>query len=154
AIATEYPGTAVHAVVGDFELHLGDIPQEGRRMVAFLGSTIGNFAPAERKRFYAELAEGLRPGDSLLLGTDLVKAVDRLEAAYDDSQGVPAEFNRNVLRVVNRELDADFELSAFAHRAFYDLDEEWIEMRLVSGRDQVVQVRALDLEIGFAAGEE
>lgn len=154
SILDEYPGIAVHAVVGDFDQHLGSIPVEGRRMIAFLGSTIGNFAPAERKHFLTEVTSTMRPGDSLLLGTDLVKDVDRLEAAYDDSAGVTAEFNRNVLRVVNRELDADFDVEAFTHRAFFDVDEEWIEMRLVSGRDQLVHIRALDLEVAFAEGEE
>jgi L-histidine N-alpha-methyltransferase len=154
AIASEYPGTAVHAVVGDFERHLGSIPQEGRRMIAFLGSTIGNFDPAGRKQFFSDLAEGMRPGDSLLLGTDLVKDVGRLEAAYDDAAGVTAEFNLNVLRVVNRELGATFDLDGFAHRAFFDTDEEWIEMRLVSHRDQQVRIEALDLDVAFGAGEE
>lgn len=154
AIAAEHPGITVHAVVGDFERHLGSIPQEGRRMVAFLGSTIGNFAPAERKQFFAELAANLRPGDSLLLGTDLVKDVGRLEAAYDDSQGVTAAFNLNVLRVVNRELGADFDLAGFRHRAFYDVAEAWIEMRLVSLRAQHVRIAALDLDVAFAEGEE
>lgn len=153
-IAAEHPGISVHAVVGDFERHLGEIPQEGRRLVAFLGSTIGNFAPHERKQFLGELADNLRPGDSLLLGTDLVKDVDRLEAAYNDSLGVTAEFNLNVLRVVNRELDANFAVDRFEHHAFFDRDEEWIEMRLRSLDDQVVRVGDLDLEVAFAAGEE
>lgn len=154
AIATEYPGVVVHAVVGDFERHLATLPREGRRMVAFLGSTIGNFAPAERARFLAELAANLRPGDSLLLGTDLVKDVDRLEAAYDDAAGVTAEFNRNVLSVVNRELDADFDVDAFRHVAFFDPDNEWIEMRLRSTCEQVVTIGELDLTVRFAEGEE
>jgi L-histidine N-alpha-methyltransferase len=154
AIASSYPGTQVHAVVGDFERHLAHIPQEGRRVVAFLGSTIGNFAPSERKQFLNEVAENLRPGDALLLGTDLVKDVGRLEAAYNDSQGVTAAFNLNVLTVVNRELDATFDVGRFAHRAFFDRDEEWIEMRLVSLEDQDVRVGALDLDISFTAGEE
>jgi L-histidine N-alpha-methyltransferase len=153
-IAGEYPGIAVHAVVGDFERHLGEIPQEGRRLVAFLGSTIGNFAPHERKQFLSELADNLRPGDSLLLGTDLVKDVDRLEAAYNDSLGVTAAFNLNVLHVVNRQLDADFAVDRFEHHAFFDRDEEWIEMRLRSLDEQTVRVRDLDLEVAFAAGEE
>ncbi len=102
AISAEYPGVEVHAVVGDFERHLGQLPTGGRRMVAFLGSTIGNFAPAERKRFLADVADGMNAGDRFLLGTDLVKDVDRLEAAYDDAAGVTAEFNLNVLAVVNR----------------------------------------------------
>ena len=154
SIQGEYPGVAVHAVVGDFERHLGRLPQGGRRMVAFLGSTIGNFAPGERARFFTDLVSGLRPGDSLLLGTDLVKDVDRLEAAYDDAAGVTAEFNLNVLRVMNRELAADFELDQFAHLARYDRDEEWIEMRLRSLADQTVHITALDLEVDFARGEE
>jgi L-histidine N-alpha-methyltransferase len=153
-IAGEYPGIAVHAVVGDFERHLGTIPQEGRRLVAFLGSTIGNFGPSGRKEFLRELADNLRPGDSLLLGTDLVKDVDRLEAAYDDSQGVTAAFNRNVLTVVNRELHADFPVARFEHVAFFDRQEEWIEMRLRSLDAVTVTIADLDLVVDFAAGEE
>jgi len=153
-IAIAYPGVSVHAVVGDFERHLGVIPREGRRIVAFLGSTIGNFAPHERKQFLSELADNLRPGDSLLLGTDLMKDIGRLEAAYDDSQGVTAEFNRNVLAVMNRELHADFAVDRFAHVAFFDRDEEWIEMRLRSLDAQRVTIADLDLTVDFAAGEE
>lgn len=153
-IADGYPGIDVHAVVGDFEHHLSELPVVGRRMVAFLGSTIGNFAPTERKEFFADLTSTMQPGDSLLLGTDLVKDVGRLERAYDDSQGVTAEFNKNVLHVVNRELDATFDVDAFEHVAFFDRDEEWIEMRLQSRADQHVRVDALDLEVAFAAGEQ
>jgi L-histidine N-alpha-methyltransferase len=153
-IAARYPGVAVHAVVGDFERHLATIPQEGRRCVAFLGSTIGNFEPGERKQFLAELAENLRPGDSLLLGTDLVKDVGRLEAAYNDSQGVTAAFNRNVLTVVNRRLGADFAVDRYEHVAFFDPAEEWIEMRLRSVTDQTVTIADLGLTVEFAAGEE
>jgi L-histidine Nalpha-methyltransferase len=153
-IAGEYPGVSVHAVVGDFERHLATLPREGRRCVAFLGSTIGNFDPAGRKQFLAELADNLRPGDSLLLGTDLVKDVRRLEAAYDDSAGVTAAFNRNVLTVVNRRLDADFAEERYEHVAFFDAEEEWIEMRLRSLDDQTVTIAALGLEVAFAAGEE
>lgn len=153
-IAAAYPGIAVHAVVGDFERHLGAIPREGRRMVAFLGSTIGNFAPHERKQFLSELADNLQPGDTLLLGTDLVKDVGRLEAAYDDPQGVTAAFNRNVLTVMNRELHADFAVDRFAHVAFFDRDEEWIEMRLRSLDDQHVTIADLGLSVDLVAGEE
>jgi len=153
-IAERYRGTAVHAVVGDFERHLGTIPVEGRRLVAFLGSTIGNFEPAARKGFLGELTDNLRPGDTLLLGTDLVKDVARLEAAYDDSQGVTAAFNRNVLAVVNERLGADFVPERFEHVARFDTTEEWIEMRLRSTVDQVVHVPGVDLVVGFAAGEE
>ena len=126
----------VHAVVGDFEHHLDRIPRDGTRVIAFLGSTIGNLAPEPRSSFLADIASGLEPGDAFLLGTDLVKHTDRLVAAYDDAAGVTAEFNRNVLRVVNRELDADFDPDAFAHRAIWDPTNEWIEMRLRADRAQ------------------
>jgi len=154
ALAEEYPGLEVDGVVGDFTRHLGELPTDGRRMVAFLGSTIGNLAPAERAAFLADLAATLRPGDSFLLGTDLVKDEGRLVRAYDDAEGVTAEFNRNVLLVLNRELKADFDPEAFAHVARWDAEHEWIEMRLRSVRDQQVNVAALDLGVPFAAGEE
>jgi L-histidine N-alpha-methyltransferase len=154
SIAEEYPTVLVHGVVGDFEQHLSSLPRGGRRMIAFLGGTIGNFLPAERKRFLADVADVMDSGDSLLLGTDLVKAVDRLELAYDDPQGVTAEFNLNVLRVVNRELRADFDLDGFEHVSFFDTDNEWIEMRLRSRADQPVRVDALDIDVDFAEGEE
>jgi L-histidine N-alpha-methyltransferase len=153
-LVAEYPGLEVHGVVGDFDHHLGAIPVEGRRLVAFLGGTIGNYPPEGRARLLAELAAGLRPGDSLLLGTDLVKDVDRLELAYDDPAGVTADFNLNVLTVVNRELDADFDRDQFEHVARYDVDAAWIEMRLRSLIDQRVTVADLDLGTDFAAGEE
>jgi len=154
AVAHEYAGTRVHAVVGDFEHHLGTLPRGGTRLIAFLGSTIGNFAPAPRAQFLRDLAAALAPGDALLLGTDLVKDVDRLVAAYDDDAGVTAAFNRNVLTVLNRELDADFDTDAFAHVAAFDPQEEWIEMRLRSTRAQTVTIRGLDLRVAFAADEE
>jgi L-histidine N-alpha-methyltransferase len=154
AIADRYDPVAVHAVVGDFDHHLHALPAEGRRMIAFLGSTIGNFAPSERKQFLADLVASMTPGDSLLLGTDLVKDVDRLERAYDDSEGVTAEFNRNVLRVVNRELDADFDVDVFEHIARFDRDAEWIEMRLRTPSAQRVHVRALGLTVEFEPGEQ
>ena len=130
AIADEYPGVSVHAVVGDFEQHLATVPAGGRRLVAFLGSTIGNFAPEPRHELLDAIAGLLVPGDALLLGTDLVKDPDRLVAAYDDAAGVTTEFNRNVLHVINRELDADFPVERFEHVARWDPDAEWIEMRL------------------------
>ncbi len=141
AIESEYPGVDVHAVVGDFEHHLTELPTGGRRLVAFLGGTIGNLAPEERARFLATIASGLAPGDSLLLGTDLVKPVDRLLAAYDDEQGVTAAFNRNVLLVLNRELDATFDPDDFEHRALWNAETEWIEMRLRARSDLKVEVR-------------
>jgi L-histidine N-alpha-methyltransferase len=153
AIATEYPGVDVTAVVGDFERHLSALPTGGRRMVAFLGSTIGNFPPPARARFLADLRATLQPGDSFLLGTDLVKDADRLVWAYDDKDGVTAEFNRNVLAVINRELNADFQVEAFSHVALWNADEEWIEMHLRSDRDQRVRVADLDVTVDFEDGE-
>jgi L-histidine N-alpha-methyltransferase len=154
AITAEHPDIAVDAVVADFTTHLDELPGGGRRLVAFLGSTIGNLEPAPRADFLAALAGTLGPGDSFLLGTDLVKDADRLVRAYDDPAGVTAAFNRNVLAVLNRELGADFDPDAFGHVALWDAEHEWIEMRLRSRRAQVVHVPALDLEVRFAAGED
>jgi L-histidine N-alpha-methyltransferase len=156
-LVDELPGLVVHGIVGDFERHLRHVPPPlpGPRIVAFLGGTIGNFPPGSRRRFLRAMAKLLRPGvDRLLLGTDLVKDVATLEAAYNDSEGVTAEFNRNVLRVLNRELRADFDVDAFEHVAFYDHDREWIEMRLRAQRRMDVRIGALDLDIAFAAREE
>lgn len=154
AIGGEYPGIEIDAVCGDFEEHLGKIPRVGRRLVIFLGSTIGNLTPGPRAEFLETLADTLQPGDSLLLGTDLVKDTGRLVRAYDDSAGVTAEFNRNVLAVVNRELDADFDLGAFEHVARWNDTEERIEMWLKARSAQRVRVAALDLDVAYAAGEE
>jgi L-histidine N-alpha-methyltransferase len=154
AVASEYGGVEVHAVVGDFEHHLDRIPDGGRRVVAFLGSTIGNLDPDARAAFLAEVADGLATGDSLLLGTDLVKDVDRLVAAYDDAAGVTAEFNRNVLRVLNRELDADFDVDAFEHVARWNSEAEWIEMWLRAQRAQRASIARIGMRVDFAAGEE
>ncbi|HEV7751079.1 MAG TPA: L-histidine N(alpha)-methyltransferase [Baekduia sp.] len=153
----EFPGLRVHGIVGDFERHLDRVPPPvpGRpRIVAFLGGTLGNFTPGSRRRFLRSLAQLLGEDGYLLLGTDLVKDVATLEAAYDDAAGVTAEFNRNVLHVLNRELDADFVPTSFDHVAFFDRDREWIEMRLRAQRPQRVHVRKLDLQLTFAAGEE
>jgi L-histidine Nalpha-methyltransferase len=154
AVAEELPGLEVTPVVGDFERHLGELPRGPRRLLAFLGSTIGNLDPAQRRGFLADVRSTLAVGDHFLLGTDLVKARDRLVAAYDDAQGVTARFDKNVLTVLNRELGADFDADAFEHVAVWDEDQEWIEMRLRSVRDQHVRVAALDLDVDFAAGEE
>jgi L-histidine N-alpha-methyltransferase len=156
-LVDEFPGLSVHGIVGDFERHLRHVPKplDGPRIVVFLGGTIGNFPPGSRRRFLRGIARLLRPGvDRLLLGTDLVKDVATLEAAYNDAAGVTAEFNRNVLRVMNRELDADFDVDAFEHVAFYDHDREWIEMRLRAQRRMDVRIGALDLDLAFAAREE
>jgi L-histidine N-alpha-methyltransferase len=152
AIAAEF-GISVHAVVGDFERHLDRIPRGGTRLIAFLGSTIGNLDPPARARFFGSIAGGLGPDDALLLGTDLVKDVDRLEAAYDDPAGVTAEFNRNVLHVLNRELGADFVPEHYIHVARWNAEREWIEMALRAEASQHVSIPALDLEVDFARGE-
>ena len=154
AIGAEYPGVEIDAVCGDFEEHLGKIPLVGRRLVVFLGSTIGNLTAGPRAEFLAALADSLQPGDTLLLGTDLVKDVDRLVRAYDDSAGVTAAFNKNVLAVVNRELDANFDLDAFEHVARWNPDELRIEMRLRATGPQRVRIEGLDLTVDFADGEE
>jgi L-histidine N-alpha-methyltransferase len=143
----------VDAVVGDFEQHLGRLPMEGTTMGAFLGGTIGNLVPAARAKFLQELTDQMEPGDWLLLGTDLVKDPARLVAAYDDAAGVTAEFNRNVLHVVNRELNADFDPEGFAHVARFDPDEEWIEMWLRATAAHRVRIVDLDLTVGYEAGE-
>ena len=153
-VAAEYPGVDVHAVVGDFERHLAHVPGSGHRTVAFLGGTIGNFAPAPRARFLAALAATLRPGETLLLGTDLVKDEGRLVRAYDDAAGVTAAFNKNVLHVLNRELGATFDPDAFDHVACWNAADEWIEMRLRARGALQVAVPALDLDVRFDAGEE
>ncbi len=153
-IAADHPGLAVRAVVADYEQHLPLLPGGERRLVAFLGGTIGNMPPAERIGFLGGVRATLGDGDFLLLGADLVKDPGRLVRAYDDAAGVTAEFNRNVLYVINRELDADFDPEAFEHVALWNEAEEWIEMRLRSVRDQRVRVGGLDLEVSFAAGEE
>jgi L-histidine N-alpha-methyltransferase len=154
-LTREYPGLRVHGVIGDFERHLGRVPPAaGPRVVAFLGGTIGNFPPGSRRRFLREIARLLGPEDYLLMGTDLVKDPDVLEAAYDDAQGVTAEFNRNVLRVLNRELHADFDPDDFEHVALFDRENEWIEMRLRARREHTTLVRNIDLSVQFDAGEE
>jgi L-histidine N-alpha-methyltransferase len=155
ALTVEYPGLRVHAVVADFEEHLG-LPASGGgpRLVAFLGSTIGNMVPRERAAFLSGVRAQLRPGDAFLLGTDLVKDPAVLVAAYDDSAGVTAAFNKNVLAVLNAELGADFDLDEFDHVAVWDARNEWMEMRLRSVAEQVVHVPAIGLTVRFADGEE
>lgn len=154
ALRAEYPDLSVHGVVADFETQLDLLPAGHPRLTAFLGGTIGNLEPPARQRFLAEARAGMRRGDWLLLGTDLVKSPDVLVPAYDDAAGVTARFNRNVLLVVNRELKADFDPATFEHVAVWDPENEWIEMRLRSTREQDVRVEALDLTVHFAAGEQ
>jgi L-histidine N-alpha-methyltransferase len=156
-LADEYDDLRVHGVVGDFQRHLGHIPATedgGRRIVALLGGTIGNFPPGTRRALLRDIGALLGPDDRLLLGTDLVKDPTVIEAAYDDADGITAEFNRNVLHVINRELDADFTPEAFDHIAFFDRRHEWIEMRLRAKRPCRVSIADLGLTVEFAAGEE
>ncbi|SDF04045.1 L-histidine N(alpha)-methyltransferase [Pseudonocardia oroxyli] len=154
ALAAEYPDLELHGVVGDFTKDLGFLPERGTRLIAFLGGTIGNLRPAERAAFLAHVRSVLRPGEQLLLGTGLVIDEPTLVAAYDDAEGVTAEFNRNVLHVLNRALGADFDPDAFAHVALWDAENSWIEMRLRAERAMRVRVAELDLEVDFAEGEE
>jgi L-histidine N-alpha-methyltransferase len=154
-LVDEYPGLTVHGLVGDFERHLVHLPDPcGTRVVAFLGGTIGNFPPGSRRRFLRTIARTLGDDGWLLLGTDLVKDPRILEAAYDDEAGVTAQFNLNVLHVMNRELGADFDVDGFDHVAFWDADREWIEMRLRSRCRQTVNFPDLDLTVHFDQREE
>lgn len=152
----EYDDLRIHGVIGDFQRHLDRIPDANGvpRLVALLGGTIGNLPPGTRRGLLRDIASLLGPRDRLLLGTDLVKDPEMIEAAYDDSEGLTAEFNRNVLHVVNRELGADFSPESFEHVAFFDRRHEWIEMRLRASRPCSVLIADLGLRVEFAAGEE
>ena len=155
----EYPRLEIRGFVGDFEGPLervfsGDEGGEaGGRLVIFLGGTIGNFTPEKRREFLGKLRAGLREGDHLLVGTDLVKDPSVLEAAYDDAKGVTAEFDKNLLRVLNKKLDASFDPDLFEHRSVFNREQSRIEMWLHSQVAQKVPVRALDVEVEFAGGE-
>jgi L-histidine Nalpha-methyltransferase len=149
-----YPGLAVHGVVGDFGRDLDRIPAGDGRLFAFLGGTIGNLHPPERAEFLTRVADLMTAGDRLLIGTDLVKDRAVLEAAYNDSAGLTAEFNRNVLRVLNESLGADFDPAAFEHVAFFDDANSWIEMRLRAKGAQTVRIEGAALEVTFEDGEE
>ena len=153
-LVDEYPGLTVEGIVCDYETHLERIPRPEGALIAFLGGTIGNFRPAPRRQFLARIATLMYPEDRFLLGTDLVKDRARLEAAYDDAAGVTAEFNKNVLNVLNRELGADFDLGAFEHVAFWDDDNEWIDIRLRALSEQFVDIVDLDMRAHFARNEE
>ncbi|WP_306839259.1 L-histidine N(alpha)-methyltransferase [Catenuloplanes nepalensis] len=148
-----YPALSVRGIVGDYTRHLHHLPDGGSRMIAFLGGTIGNLLPVERAEFLAGVRDVLDAGEWLLLGADLVKDVRTLLPAYDDAAGVTADFNRNVLRVINHHLDAGFEPERFDHVAVWDDGNEWIEMRLRAQEAMRVPVRGLDLVVDFARGE-
>ncbi|UOZ04525.1 L-histidine N(alpha)-methyltransferase [Amycolatopsis sp. WQ 127309] len=153
SISADYPGLEVRGVVGDFTQHLDLLPGDGPRVVAFLGGTIGNFLPAERATFLRSVRDVLDEGEWLLLGTDLVKDAETLERAYDDAAGVTAEFDMNVLRVLNARLGANFDLDEFEHVSHWDAEHEWVEMRLRARRELTVEIPGADLTVRFAAGE-
>ncbi|GAA1591412.1 L-histidine N(alpha)-methyltransferase [Actinoplanes couchii] len=154
SLTAAYPGLSVRGVVGDMTRHLRHLPDGDNRLIAFLGGTLGNLVPGERAGFLGALRSVLHEGEWLLIGADLVKDPAVLVPAYDDAAGVTAEFNRNVLHVINRELGADFDPSAFQHVARWDPEHEWIEMRLRALSEQRVVIPALSLDVTFAAGEE
>lgn len=153
-LIAEYPGMDLRGIVCDYETHLERIPRPEGALIAFLGSTIGNFRPAARRSFLARVATLMYPGDRFLLGTDLVKDRAILERAYNDSAGITAEFSKNVLAVLNRELGADFDLASFEHVAFWDAENEWIDIRLRALREQLVELPELDMCVHFARNEE
>jgi L-histidine Nalpha-methyltransferase len=153
-LATTYPGISVEAIVGDFTLHLSHLPRDDRKLVAFLGGTIGNLYVEERRAFLWVLADSLEPGDWLLLGTDLVKSADRLIAAYDDEDGLTDRFVRNGLRVLNRELGADFDVDAFTYVPFWDPHMHRMDLRLRAEMPQHVTIPGAGVEIDLASGEE
>ncbi|MGO4618214.1 L-histidine N(alpha)-methyltransferase [Nocardia sp. 2YAB30] len=153
-INEEFPRLEIHGVVGDFTSRLDSLPRRGQRIIVLLGGTLGNLAPAERAEFFGRMYDVLEPGEQLMLGVGLVTDPAVMVPAYDDAAGVTAEFNRNILQVVNNRLGADFEPDRFAHVAVWDADNEWIEMRLEATADMTVTVADLDLVIEFAAGEQ
>ncbi len=152
-LVQEYPSLNVHAVIADFERQLDNVPESQRPLVALLGSTIGNFPNEQAVELLRDVAMLLGKEGSLLLGTDLVKPTTELEAAYNDSQGVTAEFNRNILNVINQRLDADFEPEAFEHVSYFNESEARIETYLESRSDQSARVEALDMDVSFEEGE-
>jgi len=153
ALLGDYPEIEIHALVGDYEQHLDRLPDGRRRLVVFLGSTIGNLTPAEAHRFLHRVAEHMNPGDHFLLGVDVVKHPGVLHAAYNDTAGLTAEFNRNILHVINRELDATFDPARFEHVAFFNADASQIEMHLRADAPHAVEIHGLPLTVSFAAGE-
>jgi L-histidine Nalpha-methyltransferase len=153
-LSQRYKGLEVHAVVGDFTRHLQYLPPSGRRLVAFLGGTIGNFYVEERRAFLGALADRLGPGESLLLGIDLLKPIQRIVDAYDDPSGVTATFIANVLHVLNREAAANFDVGAFDYVPLWDNREHRMDLRLRPAEPQVVHLSALGVDVEFAAGEE
>ena len=154
SLAERYPALVVHGVVGDFHEHLYAVPNDGVPILGFLGSTIGNFYPDERHRFLRDVADWMTDDSFFLLGVDLVKPIERIMAAYNDPSGITAEFTLNLLRVLNRELDADFDVDEFEHVGLWDPVHTRVDLRLRSRRAQTVHVRGADLTIEFGEDEE
>jgi L-histidine Nalpha-methyltransferase len=153
-LSEEFDSLDIHLVIGDFHHHLAEIPADGRRLIAFLGGTIGNLNPTQRARFLFDLNCTMSSDDSLLLGTDLVKDRNRLVAAYDDAAGVTADFNRNVLHVLNERLGGDFDPDLFRHVALWNEDEQWIEMRLRANEASKVSLTGAGITVQFDRGED
>lgn len=152
-LSEEFDDLTVYCVTGEFDHHLSEIPRFGRQLIVFLGSTIGNFEAPEASRFLGEVRRLMRPGDHFLIGVDLIKDERELIAAYDDARGITADFNRNLLTRINRELDGRFDLAAFTHAVCWNRPDHRIEMCLRSLTDQTVAIRTAGLSVGFAAGE-
>ncbi len=153
-LRADYPRLHIRGLVADFLHDLTVLGPGGRRLVTFLAGTLGNLHPKEVPAFLGRVARQLVMGDGMLVGIDLIKDKARLEAAYDDAAGVTAAFNKNILNVVNRKFDADFPVDAFEHRARYDEEHAWIDIRLQANRDVRVHVGALDLDVTFGEGQE
>ena len=153
-LSTDYPEASVRGIVGDFLYDLSALGPGGGRLLLFLAGTIGNLHPDELPGFFRAAARVLVRGDGFAVGVDLVKDPARLHAAYNDAQGVTAEFNLNILRVLNERLRADFDPEDFEHRAFYDPDRQWIEMRLRARRPLVAHVPGAGVKLALEAGEE
>jgi L-histidine N-alpha-methyltransferase len=153
-LRADYPGYAFRGQIGDFTRDLARLGAGGERLTIFLGGTLGNLYPEERRRFFQSLSRGMEASDAVLLGVDLIKDPARLEAAYDDPEGVTAAFNRNALRTLNHRFGADFDVGSFTHRAFYDAEHAWIEMRLRAERAMRVSIPALDLTLKLERGAE
>ncbi|TML50346.1 MAG: L-histidine N(alpha)-methyltransferase [Actinobacteria bacterium] len=152
-IAAAYPGVSIEPIVGDFERDLDLLPEGGRRLIAFLGSTIGNLYPEQRASLLTAVADTLVPGDAVLIGVDLVKDVARLEAAYNDPQGVTEAFVRNALTAVNRELDATFDQRRFLYQARWDPEHEWMDIGFRAQEAHAVSIRRLGIELTFERDE-
>jgi L-histidine N-alpha-methyltransferase len=154
ALCDDYAWLRIDGLVGDYMADLDKVPRHGRRLIAFLGSTVGNYVPTLRYTLFRTVAAALEPGDALLLGVDLVKDEAEMVAAYDDSAGISAEFNLNILRIVNRELDADIPLDAFEHVTRFDKQFSCMAQSLRAKREVIANIRALDLAVTFLEGEE